>query len=477
MTTTPFTELPPELLLRIYESLDTLTDAHALADTCSSIRAAFTSHPSNLLYDTILRRTVPNYEDALRTVRAAATAFEYLFELGFQIESLQPFPRPSQESQQHSSANVERCYFDRVQGKYVGAPTTNFLASLGEKPLVSLWEARGVFALRALVSSWFQCIQTFGSGRPDCGIWFISADSSISGQAWSPAEEERFFRACYRFLLFGYLFSPGVFYEPLVLEREALRAFHVEFDGELIWDFADEYPDTMRKYPVYDPELTVKDREQHFSVVFGGFLEWLVQDGQRRGVEEDLQSYRSPLEYGGLWARPDREAWTPQERGGIRELVILHTISYFLGDFSSRLIRNERLHPQELRPTKQQWPICNWCIRGPEDGTTIMLWTIHPSSIPPRPHQASSSAPSPLPLSPRVLHSTHVIPTPFDLLTAFQDDDFPSTICTGHGLQPYYDAQFSHHFVDWGDYQASYEGSGGAILDRDWHALEWLENP
>jgi len=67
--------------------------------------------------------------------------------------------------------------------------------------------------------------------------------------------------------------------------------------------------------------------------LFGGFTEWIVKDGQRRRREENLQdNHHHPPSYGGLDMGHDGTPLTPADRGGLRELLLFHTIFLFLGD-------------------------------------------------------------------------------------------------------------------------------------------------
>ena len=318
----PILKLPSELLFLVFTSFDSLSDVHSFIRTYSFAYEVFKASPPILIYDAVLRRKVPAYEDALRAVRAAATAFDYLIELGFDNIALASIAQPP-HLRQALADPVKLCRFDVSTGQYVNVPTAAQIIKLGESPLVNAWELRGILNLYQLVLHWLEWAQSgaqmegdrwissIGEGASSIegatGRWFSSIGEGAG--RWSSAQEERFFRGAFRQLLFGYLFYPAVY-----LEREG--------------DFG-------YRYGIYGPPISDESPNQRRELLrlFGGFTEWIIEDGQRRGREENLQdNHHHPPSYGGLDMGHDGTPLTSADRGGLRELLLSYTIFLFLRD-------------------------------------------------------------------------------------------------------------------------------------------------
>lgn len=311
----PILKLPSELLFLVFTSFDSLSDVHSFIRTYSFAYEVFKASPPILIYDAILRRKVPAYEDALRAARAAATAFDYLIELGFDDEVLASIAQPP-HLRQALADPVKRCRLDIDTRQYVNVPTAAQIIKLGESPLANAWELRGVLNLYQLVLHWLEWAQSgarmegnrwisnIGEGA---GRWFSSIGEGAG--RWSSAQEERFFRGAFRQLLFGYLFYPAVYLEP---------------EGDFGYRYGRFGP------PIGDESL---DQRRELLRLFGGFTEWIVEDGQQRGREENLQdNHHHPPSYGGLDMGYDGTALTSADRGGLRELLLSYTIILFLRD-------------------------------------------------------------------------------------------------------------------------------------------------
>ena len=315
----PILKLPSELLFLVFTSFDSLSDVHSFIRTYSFAYEVFRASPPTLIYDAILRRKVPAYEDALRAARAAATAFDYLIELGFDNEVLASIAQPP-HLRQALADPVKRCRFDIGTQQYVNVPTAAQIIKLGESPLANAWEVRGILNLCQLVLHWLEWAQSgaqmegnrwVSSIEGATGRWFSSIGEGAG--RWSSAQEERFFRGAFRQLLFGYLFYPAVYLEP---------------EGDFGYRAAEWY----RRFglPIHDNS---PDQRRELLRLFGGFTKWIVEDGQRRGREENLQdNHHHPPSYGGLDMGHDGTPLTSADRGGLRELLLSYTIFLFLHD-------------------------------------------------------------------------------------------------------------------------------------------------
>ena len=326
----PILKLPSKLLFLVFTSFDSLSDVHSFIRTYSFAYKVFKASPPTLIYDAILRRNVPAYGDALRAVRAAATAFDYLIELGFDNEVLASIAQPP-HLRQALADPVKRCCFDVGTGQYINVPTAAQIVKLSESPLANAWELRSIFNLYQLVLRWLELAQSGTQMEKD--DWFSSIGEGAG--RWSSAQEERFFRGAFRLLLFGYLFYPGVYLEPVLNEPERMLPGVLDSDYEMAEWYRRPGPP---KCPIYADNGGSPDQRRELLRLFGGFTEWIVEDGQRRGREENLQdNHHHPPSYGGLDMGHDGTPLTPADRGGLRKLLLFHTISLFLGDLISYL--------------------------------------------------------------------------------------------------------------------------------------------
>jgi len=326
----PILKLPSEVLFLVFTSFDSLSDVHSFIRTYSFAYEVFKTGPPTLIYDAVLRRKVPAYGDALRAIRAAATAFDYLNELGFDNKVLASIAQPP-HLRQALADPVKRCRFDVGTGQYINVPTAAQIIKLSESPLANAWELRSILNLYQLVLHWLGWAQSGVQMKKH--HWFSSIGEG-AGQ-WSSAQEERFFRGAFRLLLFGYLFYPGVYLEPLLNEPEtALPGMQDSDDEAMEWYRRIGPP----KYPIYADNGGSPDQRRELLRLFGGFTEWIVEDGQRRGREENLQdNHHHPPSYGGLDMGYDGTPLTSADRGGLRELLLFHTIFLFLSELITYL--------------------------------------------------------------------------------------------------------------------------------------------
>ncbi|OCK89820.1 uncharacterized protein K441DRAFT_667179 [Cenococcum geophilum 1.58] len=326
----PILKLPSEVLFLVFTSFDSLSDVHSFIRTYSFAYEVFKTGPPTLIYDAVLRRKVPAYGDALRAVRAAATAFDYLNELGFDNKVLASIAHPP-HLRQALADPVKRCRFDVGTGQYINVPTAAQIIKLSESPLANAWELRSILNLYQLVLHWLGWAQ---SGAQMKNYHWFSSIGEGAGR-WSSAQEERFFRGAFRLLLFGYLFYPGVYLEPLLNEPETALPGMQDSDYEAMEWYRRIGPP---KYPIYADNGGSPDQRRELLRLFGGFTEWIVEDGQRRGREENLQdNHHHPPSYGGLDMGYDGTPLTSADRGGLRELLLFHTIFLFLSELITYL--------------------------------------------------------------------------------------------------------------------------------------------
>lgn len=136
------------------------------------------------------------------------------------------------------------------------------------------------------------------------------ADQRPNGTPWTFHYTERFFRGAYKLWLFGYLFAPICFWEPIVQgqRKSSPPSFH-PLHRLPYWGFASHEPfqstynylDYMRKYPMYMGSLNSQQRLRHVVPLFRGFTNWLVRDGEKRldcdvGDEKTFEAYLDQLE-------------------------------------------------------------------------------------------------------------------------------------------------------------------------------------
>ena len=333
----PILKLPSEILFLVFTSFDSLSDVHSFIRTYSFAYEVFKAGPPTLIYDAVLRRKVPAYGDALRAVRAAATAFDYLIELGFDNIALASIAQPP-HLRQALADPVKLCRFDVSTGQYVNVPTSAQIIKLSESPLANAWELRGILNLYQLVLHWLGWAQSGAQMKkyhwfseyhwfPEEREWFSSIGKGAG--RWSSAQEERFFRGAFRLLLFGYLFYPGVYLEPIINRLDRTLPGERDFGYKATyWYKIFGQP----KCPIYAVNVNDGSPDPRREL-FGGFTEWVVEDGQRRGREENLQdNHHHPPSYGGLDMGYDGTPLTSADRGGLRELLLFYTVFLFLGD-------------------------------------------------------------------------------------------------------------------------------------------------
>lgn len=177
-------DLPPEPIHGILESCHSVRDLHSLSGSCQCLRTIFIANKLHY-YDTILRRTMPAFEDALRTQRASVSAIQHLTTLGYAGNDLQSMLPPI--GTKLVDAPVI-CRFDLDKGEYIGISTENDIVRLGTTPIALVWEAQRVLQLHEIISI---CLHLARCQQMDG--WFLHVDD------WPIEMEERFYRGAYRY--------------------------------------------------------------------------------------------------------------------------------------------------------------------------------------------------------------------------------------------------------------------------------------
>jgi hypothetical protein len=317
--------LPPELVTIIFDACLTLRDLVSFAGCCKHFRNTFLHRPGHY-DDRFLRPSLPAFEDALRAQRASVSAMLHLQRLGYGDgdEDFQTILPPTGAP---LGPIPPVCRFDLEEGDYVNVPTKEDIIKLGETPIATIWEAQQVIQRHKIISSCRRSIN-FPSGGPDLGVWFGGFEPH---GPWTSDQEERFFRGAYRLWLYGYLFIPGCYLEPFIVEKERMLEL-ADDDGR--FGFRDSSrTGVFEQYPLYIPVIDSDVREERLEFLFAGFLAWLVHDGEQRGLNEHARGIPSTQYYTDTKARDVHPA---AAHGGMRELLLIHTMMTFLGDMSSR---------------------------------------------------------------------------------------------------------------------------------------------
>jgi hypothetical protein len=119
-----------------------------------------------------------------------------------------------------------------------------------------------------------------------------------STESYDPHTEERFFRAVFRLLFAGFLFGRCGLH---------LDSSHFQKKGQ------DDDAGNRRR------RLTWRKLVEKDARLYDGFIDWLVMDGESRGVAERMDQFEV-----------DGKEFSGAQHGGIRELLLLHTMSKFL---------------------------------------------------------------------------------------------------------------------------------------------------
>jgi len=310
-------DLPPELIHVVLESCRSLSDLHSLSGSCQHLRNIFIAKKV-YYYDTILRRTLPAFEDALRTQRASVSSIRHLTHLGYASNNLQSMLPPI-GTELIDTPTI--CRFDIDKGEYINIPTENDIVKLGTTPIASAWEVQHVVQLHKIVS---KCLHLARCGQID--MWFTHV------RVWPIEMEERFYRGAYRYWMFGHLFYPGCYMEPFIVERERLDDATLPRFGEQ-WSFSDGQQWEMEKYPLFIPDLNSNLRKKHVERLFDGFIAWIVYDAEERAGNKQargLQMRYSPH------LRSGRRRNPPVDPGGVAELLLIHTMSMCLDELAAR---------------------------------------------------------------------------------------------------------------------------------------------
>jgi hypothetical protein len=343
-------DLPVELIVEIFTLCDSLADLHSLSSSCKDLHSTLENNQPGTIYDAILCRALPAFEDALRCQRASVSAIQWMIDVGYDKENLEPL-LPSFNA---SPTKVPLCRFNLQQKRYENIPSEDFIESLSKPPISSKWEATRVLAVHRMLSSILSTARlctTPETSSPTVSeiSWFHTpshyrmpyGDRRDKGTPWTEDQIERFFRGSYRLWLFGYLFAPGCFWEPIVQEREQFPlllplATSMETSWPT-WQF-DQNDDGrfMQKYPIYMGPLTAPARLNHVVPLFRGFTNWLVHDGERRidSDSENRQAYETYLDPGK--SPNDMDSFDTAAHGGRRELLLLHTMETFFASAFSR---------------------------------------------------------------------------------------------------------------------------------------------
>ncbi|KAF2795930.1 hypothetical protein K505DRAFT_335623 [Melanomma pulvis-pyrius CBS 109.77] len=387
---TPILRLSVELLWDICELLPSFSDVHNFSMACNGLHDIVTCGKFSI-YSAILKRDNPAYEDALRVVRAAATAFDWLAEMKYDdnIYWRDSYPRDlfagfeqSEEFKKKSRDRVPRCYFDLEKNEFVGVPTKKMLEELGTKMLSDDWEVRSLMSLL----EFSKCIVHKAKMAPELN-WETAG-------LWTHVHEARMFRGVYKTLLWGYLFAPGIYIKPLAEMQENLNTGK----SSLAWANA-------LVLKVKHPSYRERDGSGDHCKVYAGFMGWVIASGEK--------------EEGGLW-----------------ELVTLHTACGFLYD----VLEQKDDWPV---PQTEPWILCTGQRNGLLDYRICRVQ--HPQRSPP--WRVS--------LSVVTYSESLSEVRKYLLRNCENDRrDFPANLCPGAGFSPYcyYDLAFAHdpyHYPYW----------------------------
>ena len=316
--------LPPELVVDIFEYCTSLKELTTLSLTCKHLHGIFTEAACHL-YDVVLRRTLPACDDAIRLQRASLSAILHMRHVGLNDDhALDPLLPPDGIS---ACFSLPVCRFDTDQDVFVDVPTEADIIQLGAAQISSVWEAKRVVEIHAIVSYYRDTI--FAEFRSCLWHWFETLQNlrEFQSDLWTAIEEERFFRGAYRYWLYCSLFYPGCYFEPFFIEQEKLRGAvdedYRKFRGV-------ENPDDMAHYPLFKPSVDITSRRPRLEPLFDGFNAWLVHDGEQRG-EHEFANRRLRKDY----YPPPPPAWDkygkpPAAHGGMRELLLIHAMHHFL---------------------------------------------------------------------------------------------------------------------------------------------------
>lgn len=274
MLSSPFLlSIPPELQLNIFRHLNGLRGIAALASTCHALRSLMESSARSVIR-VVAQRSILAFDDALRAARASLLTLS--------------------ESGPH---------FDFEQGRYVNIPSPSFCEGLAAAH-PALGELRMIYKLAVLVGNWQAAL-----GVAHTDLWVLRDFNDTRVQ-------ERFHRAAYRFILLGYLFS-GVYLEPLMGRS---------------WPIS--HNDKIRSYPIYH-DVDSAWRSMQVHGLFEGFISWIVADGAKRGIAEDLRN----LHFGGpqgdnqVISHMSTVTFDAEAHGSIREVLLLLTLHDLYHEF------------------------------------------------------------------------------------------------------------------------------------------------
>ncbi|RPB07716.1 hypothetical protein P167DRAFT_609244 [Morchella conica CCBAS932] len=223
--------LPSEIHLAIFKALNGPIDILNLSSTCRSLRGLLTSNTRTLLRKAASQRFLM-FDDCLRAARASKLPLEW-----------------------------EGNHFDLAEKRYPTPPTKAFCEGLAAAP-PTFDELLAVKQISRMLAGWLNQFQEIVQ------IEWITEHG-----------EESFYRAGARYLVMSYLFS-GAFLEPL-------RARKLPDDHSA----TDTDEDGMTRFPPYhatDPDW----RYAQLESLYGGFIEWIVEDGEKQGPIKSWTSAR-----------------------------------------------------------------------------------------------------------------------------------------------------------------------------------------
>ena len=280
-------------------SFMTIEDVVELSLTCHSIRSMLLISGRPAIHQAAAR-SVFAFEDALRVTRAKLLP----------VSSIQQFFR-----------------YDLAKREYTNPPESSFFEDLSASPL-TLIEAPKMLKLQAIVAAW------------ELNLKEVEFD--YDPEWWLDSVSEGYYRASYRYMLFGVIFSQVYLYPVQLLEEAyAAKPESVRREKEI------------RRYPVVKRKSKLWCSTQ-MERLLAGFGEWLVADGARRAElvlyrksQENPDYEKLRIEYHEEFEGRDKPL-TYIERGSLTEVMLVFSVMQDSDIVSRHLV----LHPQEIQDIK-----------------------------------------------------------------------------------------------------------------------------
>ncbi|KAL3423150.1 dihydrodipicolinate synthetase family protein [Phlyctema vagabunda] len=253
----------PEVLVRIYQICDDLSQVLTLASTCKYINSVLATHSSAIIYD-FAKAEIRSFDDALMAVRATDLALK-----AYQSGCLPPL------------VSIQE------------------LSSASRKPNVQ--ELQLVLNMQHLV----QCIEymfftedgmsnLFGYGSLPGDL----REGPLEGEeeAW----KDRFYRSVYRMFLAGALLSRAYLAPIFEAEKKGRTDFlsqtRTKDPIESFGGMTRRDVDFLREFSVYNFDVLNESetgiwKDSEYENIFGPFVSWLIEDGKKRPIPESSNSY------------------------------------------------------------------------------------------------------------------------------------------------------------------------------------------